>query len=295
MAGGLPKLVRVVSAARSAGLCGAVCVAACFAAASPADAAVISDGELLSSSWNVTFAGSGAGGGVSSERLSTGGNPDSMRRVNFSVSAAPSGATQSIVFALHLRNGFVHTPATNGPITSVSMAEDTKLLIAASFPQQTGPLLRQDGVFYIARGGSTGSLLIWGPRAHGPFAAQDFVALDTSDPFDGVDDSVHPDFSASGSPIEVGFFRALSSGVGGGLKSSDCGLDNLVITVTTPPPPGCVGDLNGDGAVNTADLVVFLARFGTTVTPGGTGDLNGDGAVNTSDLTVFLGRFGSSC
>ncbi len=273
--------------------CRAAFASACLVAALSAPGATISDGELLPSAWTVTFAGSGAGGGVSSLRQATGGNPESMRQITFGVSAAPSGATQSIVFALHLRNGFVHTPATNGPISSVSMSEDAKLLIAASFPQQTGPLLRQDGVFYIARGGSTGSMLIWGARTHGPYTAQDFVAVDTSDPFDGVDDSVHPNFSASGSPIEVGFFRALSSGVGGGLKTSDCGLDNLVITVSTPA--ACVGDLNGDSAVNTADLVVFLARFGTVVTPGAPGDLNNDGAVNTSDLTTFLGRFGSSC
>jgi formylglycine-generating enzyme required for sulfatase activity len=61
------------------------------------------------------------------------------------------------------------------------------------------------------------------------------------------------------------------------------------------PPAPCVGDLNGDNAVNTQDLTAFLARFGTTVTPGGPGDFNNDGAVNTADLTTFLGRFGSAC
>lgn len=61
------------------------------------------------------------------------------------------------------------------------------------------------------------------------------------------------------------------------------------------PVNPCVGDLNGDNAVNTADLTRFLGLFGTTTTPGGTGDFNGDGAVNTADLTRFLGRFGSSC
>ncbi|MFM9956912.1 MAG: dockerin type I repeat-containing protein [Phycisphaerales bacterium] len=62
-----------------------------------------------------------------------------------------------------------------------------------------------------------------------------------------------------------------------------------------PAPPTCPGDLNADGTVDTMDLVMFLARFGTTVPPYTQGDLNGDGAVNTADLTGFLGRFGQAC
>jgi len=61
----------------------------------------------------------------------------------------------------------------------------------------------------------------------------------------------------------------------------------------TAPPP-CTGDLNNDGLVNTADLVIFLGQFGQTA-PGLSGDLSGDGTVNTIDLTRFLGVFGNTC
>ncbi|MFM9957637.1 MAG: multicopper oxidase domain-containing protein [Phycisphaerales bacterium] len=61
-------------------------------------------------------------------------------------------------------------------------------------------------------------------------------------------------------------------------------------------PPFCPGDLNNDGAVNTADLTIFLGQFGNAVIIPGTGaDFNGDGFVNTPDLTFFLGRFGQPC
>lgn len=59
--------------------------------------------------------------------------------------------------------------------------------------------------------------------------------------------------------------------------------------------PPCVGDINGDGSVNTQDLTIFLANFGLSVTPGMNGDLDGNGVVNTQDLTVFLAAFGVAC
>jgi hypothetical protein len=60
-------------------------------------------------------------------------------------------------------------------------------------------------------------------------------------------------------------------------------------------PKRCFCDLNGDGERNTADLVVFLGRFGQPSSLGSLGDVNYDGAVNTIDLTIFLGRFGIPC
>jgi len=62
-----------------------------------------------------------------------------------------------------------------------------------------------------------------------------------------------------------------------------------------PPVPPCAGDLNGDGVVNTTDLVNFLAVFGQPVPIGHPADLNADGIINVLDLTIFLGAFGTSC
>ncbi len=58
-------------------------------------------------------------------------------------------------------------------------------------------------------------------------------------------------------------------------------------------PAPCVGDLNGDGTRDTADLVIFLGDFGTAGPS--VSDLTGDGVVNTADLTRFLGTFGVPC
>lgn len=82
--------------------------------------------------------------------------------------------------------------------------------------------------------------------------------------------------------------------------SYDCRVDNpcgsnatavRALSVT----PACLGDLNFDGSVNSADLTVFLGQFGSVVQAGTGSDLNADAIVNTLDLTLFLSRFGSPC
>ncbi|MCB9838539.1 MAG: hypothetical protein H6813_04305 [Phycisphaeraceae bacterium] len=55
---------------------------------------------------------------------------------------------------------------------------------------------------------------------------------------------------------------------------------------------GCVGDLNGDGVIDTADLGSLIGVFGGS-SPAG--DLNCDGVVDTADLGIMLGLFGSAC
>lgn len=55
----------------------------------------------------------------------------------------------------------------------------------------------------------------------------------------------------------------------------------------------CTGDVNLDGVVNDADLLIVLFEFGN---PGpSNADLNDDGTVNDADLLVVLFNFGSSC
>ncbi len=60
--------------------------------------------------------------------------------------------------------------------------------------------------------------------------------------------------------------------------------------------PACPADLNGDEAVELADLAILLAHFGQTegATPA-EGDLDGDGGVTLQDLAIFLANFGVAC
>jgi len=51
----------------------------------------------------------------------------------------------------------------------------------------------------------------------------------------------------------------------------------------------CVGDINGDGTINGADLAAVLGAWGTA---NPAADLNGDGTVNGADLAIVLGKWG---
>jgi hypothetical protein len=68
-------------------------------------------------------------------------------------------------------------------------------------------------------------------------------------------------------------------------------------TTTNNPMDGstgdCAGDFNGDGFIDTTDLLSILGGFGCTGTC--EHDLSGDGQVNTADLLQFLGLFGTVC
>lgn len=62
----------------------------------------------------------------------------------------------------------------------------------------------------------------------------------------------------------------------------------LTADVMVPGVGGCLGDINGDGVVDGADLASMLSQWGGP----GTGDLNGDGTVDGQDLANLLGSWG---
>jgi hypothetical protein len=55
----------------------------------------------------------------------------------------------------------------------------------------------------------------------------------------------------------------------------------------------CLNDVNGDGVIGVADILLILSEFGCT--SGCTADTTSDGSVNVSDLLSILTVFGQAC
>jgi hypothetical protein len=80
-----------------------------------------------------------------------------------------------------------------------------------------------------------------------------------------------------------------------GAPGTQQGIDNNCDGVIDPSEvSSCPEDLNGDGQVNTTDLLIFLGSYGCVGTCGAA-DINGDGYVNSTDLLILLGKYGTNC
>lgn len=71
--------------------------------------------------------------------------------------------------------------------------------------------------------------------------------------------------------------------------------NDILIRQTSAYNNPCPADINEDGSVTTADLLFFLAAFGTICDNPCPADLNQDGSVTTADILQFLGAFGTNC
>jgi len=70
------------------------------------------------------------------------------------------------------------------------------------------------------------------------------------------------------------------------------GAGDVHLAAYTDPALGCVADFNGDGALNTQDVLAFLNSWNSNDPRA---DVNGDGAINTQDVLEFLNLWNAGC
>jgi hypothetical protein len=178
------------------------------------------DGVFDDNAWDEVTELSGNGGTGSAGHLSYLGQVGGDYR---NISLTVNGGGQVAVFSI--RRGTPYSPPNDGRIFSIDYSEDSILLSGGGNGQYSAPALRQNGKYYtLVPGGKafTTPDLAWTRHTVNGLSQDDFRTLASS--------SDHPDFSASGGPIELGFMR-LHSVSGGGQETKVGGIDNWTITL----------------------------------------------------------------
>ena len=199
-----------------------VLLTACLPSLAAAQITGFSDGTFLDADWSVTTETINLGGTVTGNQVATGGSPGAYRRIVNTLNSAAGQPFSNTVYGFHARAGATFDPATSGPISSIDYSESSIRL--ANGVQACGLALKQGGVIYYGPAFLTPTPFnLWVPTSQTGLAASAFDALAP-----GVQ---NPNFTVAGAPIQLGFYRANSTSVGGDGSSPTGGIDNWTVTV----------------------------------------------------------------
>jgi hypothetical protein len=187
--------------------------------------AVASDNIFDDTNWDTELQVFGAGGtGGGSHVRFNGQEGADYRRINIAVNSAGSGsAAQVAVFSI--RRGTSYFPTSDGAINSIDYSEDSILFSGGGVGQYSAPAFRQNGKLYTlvpGAGAFPTPEAAWTPHSITGLRQNDFRTIASA--------SDHPDFSATGSRIDVGFMRLVTVPAGGGPDNKIGGIDNWRIT-----------------------------------------------------------------
>lgn len=76
---------------------------------------------------------------------------------------------------------------------------------------------------------------------------------------------------------------------------STCQASNGNAFYGPPPCAPCPADVNGNGAIDVADVLTVLSEFGCSSGCNALTDLDGDGAITVADVLAVLSAFGEDC
>jgi hypothetical protein len=178
--------------------------------------AIASDDIFDDNNWDNELQVFGAGGtGAGSHVRYLGQEGADYRRITIT---ANSGA-QVAVFSI--KRNTAYFPSSDGAIFSIDYSEDSILLSGGGNGQYSAPAFKQNGKLYTlvpGAGAFATPETAWTPHSLNGLRQNDFRTI--------ASPSEHPDFSASGSRIEVGFMRlhSVPAGSPGGTRTG--GIDN---------------------------------------------------------------------
>lgn len=176
---------------------------------------------------------------------------------------------------------------TRGDLDGDGFLDITTGVDAAGLGVAAQPMLWGTGEDEIADAAGT-------PQPDGRIGTQDVNQYDDDAPTNGVHDvdDTNPDFILS---LECYNYNLTYQGAPACPQPVGAMAGFYYKAGSNPCP--CVGDLDGDGDRDIADLSSLLSQFGTTGDPGSLGcvDSDADGDVDIADLSALLGTFGTPC
>lgn len=186
---------------------------------------VISDGEFAFGDWQ---------GDTIATQETTGGNPGAWRRMQHFGSAV-EGAHYLV------RSGSSYTPSQAGPILSLDVSWDRRVLTEAAVFEAAA--VTQNGVTYRTTERSFFSFA-WQSDGRTGLVAADFADVE----------GLHPDFGGTGGRLFFGYYRRTLSG-----QSVQHGIDNFQVTIHSggSTAAGRLGFETTAGVVRENDLTAF--------------------------------------
>ncbi|MDQ7014370.1 MAG: GC-type dockerin domain-anchored protein [Planctomycetota bacterium] len=138
------------------------------------------------------------------------------------------------------------------------------------------------GAFTTGTGSFAGyGLVLEGLIGSGTFDLADFGA---------VESSLAGNIAVNGGQITLTGFQTFANS--GEIEGVTATIDGSATIVAIGEVPPCPGDFNGDGTVNTQDVLAFLNAW-TANDP--SADCTDDGSINTQDVLCFLNAWTTGC
>lgn len=213
-------------------------------AAAHAAPITIAETQFAPGSFDVIHITGGLGGAASFGQINN-GNPAPGAVVDLEVIAGvPANGIGSWSWLLCFSTQRIIDPAIDGAIATIDGSLDSAWISGSFGPtvQSNGLAIRQRGRFYFAPLPLT-SVGGWSTQSVTNVTADMFQEI-INEGAQFLDPDSHPDFSAGGRPIELGFARGNSNGGGGYAGYTNAvGADNFLVTIhpcigiTTQPAP----------------------------------------------------------
>ena len=208
-----------------------IVTAVLFTATLPARATVeFYDGTFNLDDWQTADYYWGNGGSITLTQINSGGNPGQFLEIDHFLQ---SGATNSVVYGLHTRNGATYTPSVQGEITAVDFSINYQNLQTTGMGQGFAFALRQDGNIYHVFQSLSGTVPGWQQDMHLGLQETSFGLMTPIETTFIIDFNYHPDFSPTGSQIEFGL--ATWNASGSTSLTEIVGYDNWTVTVIPEP------------------------------------------------------------